>query len=161
LHGIREQTWYSWGKFGLEDLDENSTLLSYMVASHLQGNCAWRGGWLRTYIRTRSREVPAGPDGFRRKGPNLNERTQGPRNVSGLPLRGPTCLAIVQYTCATVDEVKCLEAWLLYRRCLIRSPIRQQRPDRSRHLVGQCHSDDVRRTSRQQKAQSLGQVLRT
>ena len=23
--------------------------ISYMVASHLQGDCAWRGGWLRTY----------------------------------------------------------------------------------------------------------------
>ena len=34
--------------------------------------CVWRGGWLRTYIRTRSQDLPAGPDGFRRKGPNLN-----------------------------------------------------------------------------------------
>ncbi|MGF6756955.1 rRNA pseudouridine-1189 N-methylase Emg1 (Nep1/Mra1 family), partial [Paraburkholderia sp. GAS42] len=33
--------------------------ITYMVASLLQGDCAWRGGWLRTYIRTRSREVPA------------------------------------------------------------------------------------------------------
>lgn len=105
--------------------------------------------------------MPAGPNGFRRKGPNLNERTQGPRNVSGLPLRGPTCLAIVQYTCATVDEIKCGDKWLLRWRRLIRSPISQQRPDCSRHLVGQCDSDYVRRTSRQQEAQSLGQMLRT
>ncbi len=52
--------------------------IPYMVASHLQGNCSWRGGWLRTYIRTRSRDVLAGPDGFRRKGPNL---------LSGLEVR--------------------------------------------------------------------------
>ncbi|CAE6902365.1 hypothetical protein R69749_08220 [Paraburkholderia domus] len=91
----------------------------------------------------------------------LNERTQGPRNFSGLPLRGPTCPAIVQYTCATVDEIKCGDKWLLRWRCLIRSPISQQGPDCSRHLVGQCDSDYVRRTSRQQEAQSLGQMLRT
>ena len=48
-----------------------------------------RGGWLRTYIRTRSQNMPAGPDGFRRKGPNLND---------GLEVRemSQACLCAVQ-----------------------------------------------------------------
>ncbi len=37
------------------------------VASHLQGDCAWRGGWLRTYIRTRSRACPPAPMDFAAK----------------------------------------------------------------------------------------------
>ncbi|WP_221224731.1 DJ-1/PfpI family protein [Paraburkholderia tropica] len=34
--------------------------ISYMVASHLQANCSWREGWLRTYTWTRSRDLPGG-----------------------------------------------------------------------------------------------------
>lgn len=49
MHGIREQTWYSWGKFGLEDLDENSTLLSYTTNAIESINMS-----LRKVIKTRS-----------------------------------------------------------------------------------------------------------
>ena len=63
--------------------------ISYMVASHLQGISLMTFRWLRTYIRTRTRGLLAGPDGIRCKGPNL---------ITGLKVleMSQACLCTVQ-----------------------------------------------------------------
>jgi hypothetical protein len=60
-----------------------------MVASHLQGISLMTFRWLRTYIRTRTRGLLAGPDGIRCKGPNL---------ITGLKVleMSQACLCTVQ-----------------------------------------------------------------
>ena len=78
--------------------------VTYMVASHLQGDCAWRGGWLRTYIRTRLQDVPAGPDGFRRKGPNLTNGLEVREMSQACPCAVQPVLPSFNITSATVDE---------------------------------------------------------
>ena len=86
-----------------------------------------RGGWLRTYIRTRSQNMPAGPDGFRRKGPNLK---------NGLEVRemSQACLCAVQPVLPSLNITYAtwsgfvLVAMLFGRRRgwrLIRSPVRK------------------------------------
>ncbi|CAG9239803.1 hypothetical protein BCAR13_90108 [Paraburkholderia caribensis] len=63
--------------------------ISYMVASHLQGNCAWARRVVADLYPDSIAGMPAGPDGFRRKGPNLN---------GGLEIRemSQACLCVVQ-----------------------------------------------------------------
>src|SRR5579864_4423865 len=136
-----------------------------MVASLLQGDiaCGEEGG-CGLISGLESRDMPAGPDGFRRKGPNLN---------SGLEVRvmSQACLCAVQpvlpsinITYATmsgfVSDCNAVSGWRR-RRTLIRSTVGEQRPDRSRNLVGQGDSHDVRGSPGEHVTHPLRQMFRT
>jgi hypothetical protein len=62
-----------------------------------------RGGWLRTYIRTRLRNIPAGPDGFRRKDPNLNSGLEVREMSQACPCAVQPVLPSINITYATVS----------------------------------------------------------
>lgn len=61
---------------------------------------------MRTYIRTRSQDVPAGPDGFRRKVPNLNSGLEVREMSQACPCAVQPVLPSFNITCATVDGIK-------------------------------------------------------
>lgn len=64
---------------------------------------------MRTYIRTRSQDVPAGPDGFRRKVPNLNSGLEVREMSQACPCAVQPVLPSFSITCATVDGIKGLK----------------------------------------------------